>query len=359
MRSVSSSQPCFYSTTSAAAVAILLVLFTSHGSALTVPQTNNNINKDIFVITHAAGRMGKLLALQIHEDSKLSGTTPPKIRAIVRSDAEALSVQCDLGGMTMAGGNVKPIPLDWLDTIVVKDIDDEADRAKLNGAFRGAHASILCDASHNEIVWNDAEGETNGAGTGSSSSDSREDCSIIVPAAESRDLSERLLAEIDAASSAGSSLRHVVMRSSMGLAVGGEAGMAMGGDAALDGPRKAEAALRSTSLDYTILRLGALTDDPGMVPLMFGVDDSILSKRMDNGEGTRRPPIVSRADAARVSTFLLREADSFKGMTIDCSWHPKFGRNSVGTEEAIQAAGRQDLKRDILNKCAPVQEYVQ
>merc|ERR1740139_151162 len=358
MRSVSSSPPCIYSTTSTVALAILLVLSASHGSALSVvPQTNTN-NKDIFVITHAAGRMGKLLALQIHEDSKLSGTTPPTIRAIVRSDAEALSVQCDLGGMKMAGGQVKPIPLDWLETIVVKDINDTTDLAKLNKAFTGAHASILCDASHNDMVWNDAEGETNG---GTSRNDGGDACSIIVPAAESRDLSERLLAEIGAAASSGTSLRHIVMRSSMGLAVGtsSEAGMAMGGDAALDGPRKAEEALRSTSLDYTILRLGALTDDAGMVPLMFGVDDSILSKRMDNGEGTRRPPIVSRADAARVSTFLLREANSFKGMTIDCSWHPKFGRNSVGTEEAIQAAGRQDLKRDILNKCAPIQEYAQ
>jgi len=347
MRSISSSPPFISNTTSAVALAILLVLCASHGSSAlsAVPQTNTN-NKDIFVITHAAGRMGKLLALQIHEDSKLSGTTPPTIRAIVRSNAEALSVQCDLGGMKMAGGEVKPIPLDWLETIVVKDINDAADLAKLNKAFTGAHASILCDASHNEMVWNDDEGDA---------------CSIIVPAAESRDLSERLLAEIDAAASSGTSLRHIVMRSSMGLAVGtsSEAGMAMGGVAALDGPRKAEEALRSTSLDYTILRLGALTDDAGMVPLMFGVDDSILRKRMDNGEGTRRPPIVSRADAARVSTFLLREANSFKGMTIDCSWHPKFGRNSVGTEEAIHAAGRQDLKRDILNKCAPIQQYAQ
>jgi len=355
MKSALSCPLCIHSTGSTAiTMAFLLVLLVGHGSALSVvPQSTttnmngkmNGNNKDIFVITHAAGRMGKLLALQIHEDSKLSGTTPPTIRAIVRSEAEALSVQCDLGGMTMAGGIVKPIPLDWLDTIVVQDISNPKDRTKLHAAFQGAHAAILCDASHNEMVWNDDDT----AGTDA-------ECSVVVPAAESQDLSERLLAEIQAANESGTQLRHVVMRSSMGLAAGADsdAGLVMGGRDALDGPQRAEVALGATGLDYTVLRLGALTDDAGMVPLIFGVEDSILRKRMDNGEGTRRPPIVSRADAARVSTFLLREAEAFKGMTIDCSWHPKFGRNSVGTEEAVQAAGRQDLKRDILDRCAPV-----
>jgi len=257
-------------------------------------------------------------------------------------------VQCDLGGMTMAGGQTKPIPLPWLETVVVKDIRDESDLAKLRAAFSGARASILCDASHNEIVE-----------THSGADDSSATYSIVVPAADSKDLSERLLAEIDAAATSGSSIRHVILRSSMGLAVGAstEAGRAMGGESALDGPCKAEAALRATSLDFTVLRLGALTDDAGMVPLIFGVDDSILMKRMDSAEGTRRPPIVSRADAARLTTFLLRENTFFKGMTIDCSWHPKFGRNSVGTEEAIQAAGMQDLKLGILNSCGSIDQY--
>merc|ERR1712238_368311 len=51
---------------------------------------------------------------------------------------------------------------------------------------------------------------------------------------------------------------------------------------------------------YTILRLGALTDDAGMVPLVFGKDDSTTNNR---------PPILSRADAARISTFLVRKND--------------------------------------------------
>ena len=64
-------------------------------------------------------------------------------------------------------------------------------------------------------------------------------------------------------------------------------------------------------------------NDAGMVPLIFGKDDSILLKRVD-GTSTRRPPIISRAEAARLSTFLSQDADGFKGKTIDCSWHPEI-----------------------------------
>ena len=138
----------------------------------------------------------------------------------------------------------------------------------------------------------------------------------------------------------------------MGLSPGvsEEAALAMGGEAALAGPRKAEEALRSSGIDHTILRLGALTDDAGMVPLIFGIDDAILERRIDS-TNTRRPPILSRSDAARVSAFLLKEASSFKGLTVDCSWHPKYGRSSVGSEEAISAAGRQDLKEAVIEGC--------
>ena len=228
---------------------------------------------------------------------------------------------------------------------MVKDITDDGDLEMLRMAFSGAEEAILCDASHNEIVWNDTDD--------TSSTDSQAQYSIIVPAAESKDLSERLLAEITAAATPSSSIKHIILRSSMGLAVGPstEAGRAMGGLSALNGPSRAETLLHATSLDYTILRLGALTDDAGMVPLMFGTNDSLLKRKMDSEEAVRRPPIVSRANAARITGFLLRERGCFRGLTIDCSWHPKFGRNSVGTEEAMQAAGRQDLKRQILDKC--------
>lgn len=312
------------------------VLFlAANGFALTTVN-GGTTPRNIYVITHAAGRMGKLLALQLREDANIAGLEMPRIRAVVRSDSEAMSVQCDLGGMTMEGGNVAPIPVDWLDIVVVKNIDDEAERTKLRNTFEGAGVAILCDSSHNEMQWDPSD----------------EFCSIVVPAAENKDLSERLLTEIEMASSS-STLSHVVMRSSMGLAVDSksEAGIIMGGEAALNGPLKAEERLRSSSLDYTILRLGALTDDAGMVPLIFGRDDSILLKRVDS-TNTRRPPIISRADAARVCTFLSKEAAFFRGMTIDCSWHPKFGRSSVGTEEAVSFAGRQDLKKDIIERCS-------
>jgi len=314
----------------------ILFSVASFGSALIANNVGLSSKKEIIVITHAAGRMGKLLALQIKEDAEIAGREVPMIRAIVRSEAEASSVQCDLGGMTMVGGKVAPIPVSWLETVVVDDI--EPGGGKLYVAFQGANTAILCDASHNEIVW----GGNNPSGGF---------CSISVPAAESMDLSKRLLAEIDAASSS-PTLRHVVLRSSMGLAAGSDsdAGITMGGGAALNGPLKAEKALRSSTLDFTILRLGALTDDAGMVPLIFGTDDSILLKRLDSTT-TRRPPIISRADAARISTFLVRETKAFVGVTIDCSWHPKFGRSSVGTEEATSAAARQDLKKEINRSC--------
>ena len=112
---------------------------------------------------------------------------------------------------------------------------------------------------------------------------------------------------------------------------------------------------------HTILRLGALTDDPGMVPLVFGAgDDSIVMKTTDDGTHHNRPPIISRSDAARMMAFLVLQdwdcddddddddSDSHSSLTIlDCAWKPKYGRDSVGREETISAAGRQDLHKAI------------
>merc|ERR1719401_2545262 len=244
--------------------------------------------KEVFVITHAAGRMGKLLALQIKEDAEIEGRQIPTIRAVVRSEAEAMSVKCDLGGMSLAGGTATPNPLDWLETVVVDaDVGSAALGSALVAAFEGATYACLCSEAHNEMVWDEDDG-----------------------------------------------------------------GWAMGGGAALDGPRAAEALAARALERFTVLRLGALTDDPGMVPLIFGQDDSILRKRLDSGGGgAGRPPIISRADAARASAFLMKEPRSFDRMVIDCAWHPKFGRSSVGTEEAKIMAARQDLKREILSRC--------
>mmetsp|Transcript_30564 Transcript_30564/g.34237 ORF Transcript_30564/g.34237 Transcript_30564/m.34237 type:complete len:134 (+) Transcript_30564:326-727(+) len=115
-----------------------------------------------------------------------------------------------------------------------------------------------------------------------------------------------------------------------------------------------------------------------MVPLVFGKNDSILIKTADDGTTNNRPPILSRADAARISTFLVRKNDNNDDRssssssseendadsdlygnnddarddtnltTIDCAWHPKFGRDSVGREETMSRAGRQDLKKEMV-----------
>lgn len=381
-------------------LAIALISPTSIVEALSAvaPPKNN-----VIAITHAAGRMGKVLALQLREDAALryqstkvddeaeteGNNCPdeaylPKIRAIVRSESEAYAVKCDLGGMKMIGGSAQPIALDWLETIIIDSEDERS--AKLKDAFEGCRAAILCDASHNELVWT-------------------EECDVedinmdycgfamIVPASESRDLSKRLLEEIDATSYS-STLEHVVLRSTMGLAVAQAAqaqrlymeqqpllpfegdvdwealARAMGGEAALVGPREAEKVFHrlaetcSSNRRHTILRLGALTDDAGMVPLVFGSNDSILIKT-DDGTNNFRPPILSRADAARVSTVLVREDDNESLaapwgngnlLTVDCAWNYAYGRDSVGREEIVSKAARQDLKHDIFQAVPMGQE---
>lgn len=384
-------------------------------AVLVAPPPKNNV----VAITHAAGRMGKVLALQLREDAALRYQSRkindsedggdeesnekddnnmeahlPKIRAIVRSEKEAYSVKCDLGGMKTESGSIaQPIALDWLETIIIESSLEADERsARLQTAFEGCRAAILCDASHNELVWTE-ECDLDDDNTDHNSNN----CgfSMVVPASENEDLSKRLLEEIDATSSS-KTLEHVVLRSTMGLAVARAAethrlymqqqqqpvvplevdvdwealARAMGGEAALAGPRMAEKAFRKLAdicpnRKHTILRLGALTDDAGMVPLVFGNNDSILIKTTDDGTKNYRPPILSRADAARVSTTLVRnESDddndndddieyngSISGknnlLTIDCAWHPTYGRDSVGREETVSAAARQDLKHAV------------
>ena len=386
------------------------------GLSAVAPPKNN-----VVAITHAAGRMGKVLALQLREDAalryrsrpKINGDDGndeesngdndnddmeahlPKIRAIVRSEKEAYSVKCDLGGMKTESGNVaQPIALDWLETIVI-DASLEADErsAKLQTAFEGCRAAILCDSSHNELVWTEECDVDN--------IDTNCGFSMVVPDSDNEDISKRLLEEIDATSSS-KTLEHVVLRSTMGLAVARAAeahrlymkmqpvvplepdvdwealARAMGGEAALAGPRMAEKVFRKLSdvcpnRQHTILRLGALTDDAGMVPLVFGNNDSILIKTTDDGTLNHRPPILSRADAARVSTALVRDEsdehdDEFDDdavvvgsvsgnlLTVDCAWHPTFGRDSVGREETVSKAARQDLMQAIFEALPDTQK---
>ena len=346
----------------------------------------------IVVITHAAGRMGKLLALQIHEDPDLIQDGYTKVRAVCRSDEEAIAICCDLGGIVLRDGQPHAIPCDWLETVVIsdqalEDVDDEDDVThRLNAVFADATAAVLCDASHNELEWQDG---------GSKDSNGTQDFRVRVPSSEivkNSELSSRLLKEIAAAATS-NTLQRIIVRSSMGCGLekshedqnDDTLYDMMGGDVALTGPKLAE--LQTTKLfaqpnDFeqndtmnpgqscVILRLGALTDDAGMVPLMFdGTGKDVLLQqrngRNSNSDTTTtsvsasssattttpmlHPPILSRADAARVSVALVK-APWFgpQFAIVECAWMHKYGRNSVGTEETVQHAQRQNLQAEIL-----------
>lgn len=74
----------------------------------------------------------------------------------------------------------------------------------------------------------------------------------------------------------------------------------MGGVAAIAAQADAEMALRSRcaqrAISYTVLRLGALVDSAGGVPLSFGTSDALLVDRLEAGD--KEPPLISRNDAA-------------------------------------------------------------
>ena len=120
----------------------------------------------------------------------------------------------------------------------------------------------------------------------------------------------------------------------------------MGGVAAVAAQADAEAALRSrcaqSGAAFTILRLGALVDSAGGVPLSFGVGDTQLLERVVGGE--TEPPLISRNDAARlVVEVIIGGLPLLGGVVIDAAWGDKWGVNSAGTEEAARTAARQDV----------------
>lgn len=275
--------------------------------------------------------MGKLLCAQIHEDSSLNY----KVRAVVRSEEEANSVRCDLGGMTIKEGKAFPNPCDeWLEVVVVDRQGGDTDiQEKLKNVFKDADAAVLCDSSHNEIVLDQKEGVF----------------VVNSPASENEEISARLMDEIECASTS-SSLQYVLLRSTMGLSspIDSPSRQVMGGEHILDKAKEAERKFSELDVPHAILRLGALTDDAGLVPLVFGQDDNLLRRRIGSAD-SRLPPILSRADAARISTFMLKER--IEGVTVDCAWSPKFGPSSASTEEVVLLALRQDLKSDILSAC--------
>ena len=68
------------------------------------PCANAASNKPrVVVVTHAAGRMGMLLTALLREGASKEDLT---VRAVVRTDAEATRLRCELFGMRLVNGSV-------------------------------------------------------------------------------------------------------------------------------------------------------------------------------------------------------------------------------------------------------------
>ena len=156
---------------------------------------------------------------------------------------------------------------------------------------------------------------------------------------------------------------HVLLRSSMGVGAlrcaSGEgasdytqqlaaaAVMRMGGGATIAAQADAEDALRARCVQrgvpFTVLRLGALVDSAGGIPLTFGSGDAQLLERCADGVALE-PPLISRNDAARLVVEVVRQGlPQLGNATVDAAWQDKWGMSSAGTEEASRCASRQDL----------------
>ena len=102
-------------------------------------------------------------------------------------------------------------------------------------------------------------------------------------------------------------------------------------------------------ITFTTLRLGALIDSAGGVPLAFGEGDSLLVESLSTERGSE-PPLISRNDAARlVVETLCSGLPRLGGATVDAAWAHKWSLSSAGTEEAARTAARQDLITDCVD----------
>ena len=298
----------------------------------------------VVVVSHAGGRMGTLLVAQLREEFGECVT----VRAIVRSEAESEKLLCDIHGVKLVNGSMAPLVPScgsWVTPFVV---DADCTDDDLKKAFAGATSAVLCDALHTELI-DDSPGKR----------------AIRVP--EGGEQARRLPRMLKAASTASPSLAHVVLRSSMGIACAASCGPSadpessprecdadamraidrMGGSAILAAVGESEEQLASSGLPYTVLRLGALTDDAGMIPLAFGANDDLLLQSFELTEGDE-PPMLSRADAARAAISVLQTGSPLHGATFECAWDYKWARSSIGTEEAVLRAGRQDMRAGML-----------
>ena len=94
---------------------------------------------------------------------------------------------------------------------------------------------------------------------------------------------------------------------------------------------------------YTVLRLGALVDSAGGVPLAFGQGDQQLLDRAADDD-VNEPPLISRNDAARLLGEVVRRGlPALDHQVVDAAWSPKFGVVSAGTLETAATAARQDV----------------
>lgn len=353
----------------------------------------------VVAVTNAAGRMGVSVVGQLRErwqtqlaDEEKDGKVEPlQIRAVVRSASEADRLKLDLCGAVLRDGKMLAPLLDIkddlnIDLCVVPDSLEESDG--LAAAFDGADIAVLLSAAHADFsVDTDslqlpvgATALQTGAAFTAQASNSyaalaaaaymaatSSGVNVRVPLVDGAAAARRLGAEIAAVTRA-SSMRHVVLRSSMGvcalestlgsgsadeteaaerLALASTAVTRMGGGATIAAQADAESALRTRcagcGVDYTVLRLGALLDTAGDVPLAFGQSDDLLLERIAD-ERANEPPLISRNDAARLVVEVVRRGlPTLKGATIDAAWASKWGLSSAGTEEAARTATRQDV----------------
>jgi len=347
----------------------------------------------LVAVTHAAGRMGVSVVGQLCErwqSAALEGRADDKlrVRAIVRSKEEGARLNLDLCGAVLRGGMLTPL-LDLQNDLGVELCvvpDDVDEHLGLTTAFENVDVAVLLSAAHADFAPADAKlqeiilGENDAATTivpgtafhvrasrafsATKMASTTLGINVRVPYLQGAAAARRLGAEIAAATAAeSSSIRHVVLRSTMGIPslaasanavesyksrqAAATAVTSMGGAAAIAVGADAETALKKRceqrGISYTVLRLGALVDSAGGVPLAFGCDDTLLLERV--GDGMPEPPLIARNDAARLVVDVVSSgpAANLSGAVVDVAWGSKWGMASAGTEEAARTAARQDV----------------
>ena len=120
--------------------ALLLALFTVQGATALV-----------VAVTHAAGRMGVSVTGQLRERwAQADNDEELRLRAVVKTDAQADRLKLDLCGAVLRNGQLIPL-LDLesdlgVEVVVVKD--DVKEAANLAAAFEGVDVAVLLSAAH-------------------------------------------------------------------------------------------------------------------------------------------------------------------------------------------------------------------